>query len=694
MVRGSSARVISIVHDYAAATPRWLAALAGGWGRARFSILDMLSSMSAPDIENGGASSDLTLAWRFRGRGPMENPGDRQSAIDTSHGWLLSRQQIGFPRMSIPPDSAPVFPGDAPLSRRALTVDAALRDRTVDSGDRVFIRFDDASWTFAEAYREACRFGNLFLTLRDSRRPFHVGVLMDNLPAFIFAELGCALTGAVLVGLNPTRTGSVLMRDITYADCQIILVEERYGEQLRQALGAEPDWAATVLVTDGRGERALGAAATGTALCGAPTSWRRLDEEIARAADADPEIPVDPSDLMMIIFTSGTTQAPKGVLNSHGRLTMVGWAAAMQMHRFTPDDTIYSAMPLFHANAQILAVVPALLAGGTIALAPRFSKMNFLADVRRYGATLFNYVGNPLAYIMDTPDRPDDAANPLRLACGNEAPRQYIEAFAKRFGCAVVDGYGASEVGVGFTRQADDPPRSLGRADDVKILDEHGDECPPACCDESGRVLNPAEAVGEIVNTGGTLLFEGYYKDEDATQRRTRNGWFYTGDLGYRDTQGYIYFAGRDAEWLRVGGENFLARPVEEHLCRHPDIVLASVYGVPDPEAGDQVMATVLLRGGGTFDPDAFAGFLDEAADLPSRWCPTFVRVATEMKVTHTNKVLKRALRQEKFLVDRVSDPIYWRPRGSKAFRPFTAEDLATIRVRFERAGQAHRLDE
>lgn len=200
--------------------------------------------------------------------------------------------------------------------------------------------------------------------------------------------------------------------------------------------------------------------------------------------------------------------------------------------------------------------------------------------------------------------------------------------------------------------------------------------------------------MGEIVNTANHFLFEGYYKDEEATRERTRHGRFYTGDLGYRDADGFVYFAGRDAEWIRVGGENFLARPVEELLTRHPDVMVASVYGVPDPEAGDQVMAALLLRPGAAFDPNGFGIFLDETPDLPPRWRPTFVRVATELPMTRSNKVLKRLLRREKFLPGRVADPLYWRPRGSDRFRPFSEEDLAALRLRFERAGHAARLEE
>ena len=538
-------------------------------------------------------------------------------------------------------------------ARRPPRLRPRLRARADDCAERVFLRAGDATWTFAAAHREACRYANLFLARRGDG-PFHVGVLMDNLPAFVFAELGCALAGATLVGLNPTRTGAALARDVEYADCQMVLTETRYADQLRDARSAT---ACRCSLADGR---------TAPSLDGGAGAGRRPRPGPGRStADA----------LLMIVFTSGTTRAPKGVLNSQGRLMMLGWGACMHMCHCTADDVIYCAMPLYHANAQILAFAPPLVTGAGLALAQRFSKSQFLADVRRYGATLFNYVGNPLAYIMETPARPDDADNPLRLAYGNEAPRQYIAAFAERFGCEVIDGYGASEVGVGFSRTADDPPRSLGRAPGVKIIGEDGRECPPARLDDAGRLLNADEAVGEIVNTNGRFLFEGYYKDEQATAERTRDGWFRTGDLGYADADGYIYFAGRDAEWIRVGGENFLAapdrggagaasrRPAGQRLRR-------ARSGGRRPGDGRRSCCKPARA---SIPPPSPASSTTIRA-LPPRWRPTFVRVAAQLPMTATNKIVKRALRREKFLVDRVADPLFWRPRGADAFAPFTAD--------------------
>jgi len=554
-----------------------------------------------------------------------------------------------------------------------MTLAELIRTRAVDPADatRDYLRVDDRRWTFAETHGEACRYANLFRSLLDPAKPPHVGLLLENRPEFVFAELGAALAGAVIVGLNPTRRGAHLARDVAYADCQVVVTEARFEALLADALAGPDAPAPRVLVAETSLVAALG---------GMP--------------ETDPEVPVGDDDTCLIVFTSGTTAGPKGVLRSHGKLALMGVGAAYMMAGATRDDVVYCAMPLFHANAQVLAIAMSLAVPCGLALAPRFSKSRFLPDVRRYGATLFNYVGSPLAYVMDTPERPDDADNPLRLAYGNEGPRHYLDAFARRFGCKVVDGYGSSEVGVSISRSDDDPPGSLGRAGEgVKILRENGGECAVARFDADGRLANAEEAIGEIVNVESRGFFEGYWKNDEATASRTRGDRYYTGDLGYRDAGGFVYFAGRDVEWLRVDGENFLARPVEQILQRHPDVFLCAVYGVPDAEAGDRVMAALALREGATFDPDAFGRFLDAQPDLSPKWRPTFVRVVPELRRSETNKVLKRELQREKFLGVEGPDPLWWQPRGEATYRPFAAADLDVVRAQFARAGNLERLE-
>ena len=232
-------------------------------------------------------------------------------------------------------------------------------------------------------------------------------------------------------------------------------------------------------------------------------------------------------------------------------------------------------------------------------------------------------------------------------------------------------------------------PHALG----IVVVDAHGDERPPARFDDAGRLLNADEAIGEIVNTQGVGWFEGYYKNPEAMQQRTRDGWYWTGDLGYKDEAGYLYFAGRDVEWLRVDGENFVGRPIEEILQRHPNVLLAAVYGVPDPDGGDRVMAALVLREDAVFDANQFATFLATQADLSPKWMPSYVRIASELPQTASSKVLKNELRRQKFHPELCVDPVYWRARTHEPYQLFTAEDFARLRDRFANFGKLPLLD-
>jgi fatty-acyl-CoA synthase len=247
----------------------------------------------------------------------------------------------------------------------------------------------------------------------------------------------------------------------------------------------------------------------------------------------------------------------------------------------------------------------------------------------------------------------------------------------------VVDSYGSTEGGATVQRTADTPRGALGRAPEgTMVVDpETGMQCAPARFDEGGRLLNAEEAIGELVSSGGAAGFEGYWRNDDAQCARLRNGWYWTGDLAYRDRDGFFYFAGRADDWLRVDGENFAAAPVARILERHPDVVLAVVYAVPDPVVGDQVMAAVQLRPGATFEPDAFARFLGEQPDLGTKWAPRFVRVCEELPVTATTKVLVRVLRLERW---NSADPVWWRPgRDPDApYLPLHPDEAADMEIR------------
>lgn len=558
-------------------------------------------------------------------------------------------------------------PGQAPLP--APNAAALLRRNASDPAirDRPAVRFEDRIWTHAEYVAESCRFGNLFRSHLPAGAPPHVAVLLDNIPEYLFAFGGAALTGSAVVGLNHTRRGEHLLRDVEQTHCSLVITEVRHLELLEPILDRLPP----VLVV---GET--------------------LDGALAGVTDADPGGEPEVEDIWALIFTSGTSDAPKAVICSQRRLLVTGNRMGMIMD-LGPDDVGYVCMPLFHSNAVQVGWAPSIVYGASVGLARRFSASGWLPDVRHYGSTYFNYTGKPLAYILATPELPDDADNPLRVAFGNEGSPQIVTEFARRFGVEVIDAYGATEGGVAVNRDGEARPGALGRAGEgVRVVDEDGNEKAVARFDDTGRLVNAEECVGEIVNTQGAGPFEGYYNNPDATASTIRNGWYWSGDLGYLDADRYLYFAGRNADWIRVDGENFPAGPIEEALRGHPDVVLAVVYGVPDDQAGDQAMAGLVLRDGAEFDGDAFARWLDAHPGIGPKWRPRYVRVLRDPPTTGTNKIVKRALVTQKWRADRVNgDPVFVRGRGEATYRSFTAADEASLAASFEHTGRARFWD-
>ena len=486
----------------------------------------------------------------------------------------------------------------------------------IDVDDRG-VYFEETFTTWRDHLRYGAAVAAALRARLDPDRPPHVGVLLQNTPFFSAVLVAAGLTGIVPVGLNPVRRGAALQRDIAHADCQLVLADSAsldvVGDIDHVDVGS-PEWAA----------------------------------EVAGFADQPVVVhQADPGDLFMLIYTSGTSGDPKAVKCSQGKVAVAG-VTMTQRFDLGPNDVCYVSMPLFHSNAVLVGWAVALASQSSLALRRKFSASQFLPDVRRFGATYANYVGKPLSYVLATPELPDDADNPLRAVYGNEGAPADIERFAKRFGTVVMDGFGSTEGGIAIARTPDAPPGSLGPLPPgTEIVDvDTGEPCPPG-------------VTGELVNVSDAGRFEGYYEDPEADAERMRGGMYHSGDLAYRDENGYAYFAGRLGDWMRVDGENLGSAPIERVLLRHPDVVEVAVYGIPAPDVGDQVMAAVTLTEGAAFDPHAFREFLCAQDELgPKQW-PSFIRVSAALPRTETFKVIKRQLQAEG---TEGADPVYRMP--------------------------------
>jgi fatty-acyl-CoA synthase len=532
------------------------------------------------------------------------------------------------------------------------------------------LRTRDRTWTWDEVVRESAARAAILTEELDPARPPHIGILLDNVPDFVFWTGAAALAGVAVVGINPTRRGADLEQEVRHVDCQLI-VTDAAGRRLLDGLDVGVPADRLVLVDD-------------------PT----YPELIGKHSDTTPAKAerVDADTLMLLLFTSGTTGMSKAARCSQGRLARLAYSNCAK-YDIDRDDVCYCCMPLFHGNALMGLWAPALSQGATICLVPKFSASGFLPDVRFYGATYFTYVGKAIAYILALPEGPDDRDNELDHGFGTEASPDDQTEFVRRFGCRLVEAYGSSEGTGHVTKAPDAPPGALGRPSsaDVAILNPDTlQPCPPARLDEHGRLLNPDEAIGEIADRGAAVRFEGYYNNDEANRERVRDGWYWSGDLGYVDEAGFIYFAGRKGDWVRVDGENFSTLVVERILRRHPDVLAAAAFGIADPRSGDQLMVALEMRDVDAFDPVAFATFLAQQSDLGTKATPRFVRVSAALPTTGSNKLMKRQMQADAW---QSTDTVYaWRGRGTPDYRRMSDEDKAVLEAEFFASGRQRLL--
>lgn len=530
--------------------------------------------------------------------------------------------------------------------------------------------FEGRAYSWDEVVSESAIRASILNDLLADGRPPHIGVLLENTPEYLFWIGGAALIGACIVGVNPTRRGGELERDIQHTDCQVIISDEN-GMKLLEGLDTGVENANTIDVDSQNHQKLL-----------------------AQHQNAPlPENEPDENSILFLLFTSGSTSAPKAVVCTNQRMADASVRAG-QIYGVTSEEVCYCPMPLFHGNALMACWGPALAVGATVVLRRKFSASNFMTDIREHGCTYFTYVGRTIAYILGQPANDGDKHNKLRLGFGTEASALDRERFLERFGCNLVEGYGSSESVVAIIRTPDTPANALGKeradmAGQVFIIDpDTNAECPRVQFDEFGGINNP-KCIGEIVSKGGGTSFEGYYNNREASTERVRNGWYWTGDLGYRDEAGFFYFGGRSADWLRVDSENFAAGPVENIISRFPKVVMAAVYPVPDPITGDMVMVAIEMTETSYFSPQEFDDFLLQQRDLGTKWSPQIVRVIQTMPLTANNKVHKPPLRSSKW---QTSDTLYWRPERNQSLRLMSETDKQELEARFAANGRAHIL--
>ncbi len=503
------------------------------------------------------------------------------------------------------------------------TIGQLLASRVDRFSDKEFLfsGSDGSALTYRAFAGEIDRAAEFLLSL-GVKKGGRVSLLLTNRIEYLICYFACFEIGAWAGPVNAMLKAHEVEFIISNSGASVVITEPELLPNLDQALERSTRLR-HVVVIDEKGGWSVVRSST--------SSIKR------KAVDPRPRPAVTADDEAVIIYTSGTTGKPKGVLLTHGNIL----SNARQISEWLglgESDRALMLMPLFHVNALMTTCMAALWAGGSIVLAPRFSASRHWETISRYGVSYFGSVATMLSLLIQTwpagvPESLDIRG--LRFAlCGSApVPLEVIERFERLFGCPVVEGYGLSESTCRSTfNPADDRrrPGSVGLpiGNEVKVFDE------------DDRELGPRE-IGEIVLRGPNIM-KGYYKDRRATLEAFRSGWFHTGDLGYRDEDGFFYIVDRKNDMIIRGGENIYPREIDEVLYRHPKVKDAATIGVADALYGEEVRAfVVLVEGERATEQEIIAFCRTHLADFK---CPKSIEFLDEIPKGPTGKLLKREL--------------------------------------------------
>jgi long-chain acyl-CoA synthetase len=451
-----------------------------------------------------------------------------------------------------------------------------------------------------------------------------VAVQLPNLPEFLFSYFGILKAGAVMVPLNPMLRSPEISYHLQDCDAKLLITFETCAGEALKAAQEIPGLLATYIVTPSGSEQL-------------PPGTRHFDE--LYAADDTGELePTNADDTAVIIYTSGTTGKPKGAELTHFQLFM-NCTVFGELIGLSEDDVVPVVQPMFHVFALSGLLNTVVRYGGTLVLLPRFEIEAVLDTLAVYRCTIFS--GVPTMYIAllgaDIGGW-DLSALRVGLSGGSPIPGDVIRAVEEKFpNMVILEGYGLSEAGPLTTYNISAEQRkvrSVGKpiwGVQVKVVDDNDAELP------CGR-----EHVGEIVVCGHNVM-KGYYRNPEATADALRRGWFYTGDLGYRDDDGYLFIVDRKKDLIARGGYKIYPREVEEALFEHPLIAQAAVIGKPDEKMGQEVLAVVVARAGATLTPEDVIAHC--AQRLAAYKHPSEVRIVDTLPIGPSGKVVKKQIR-------------------------------------------------
>jgi long-chain acyl-CoA synthetase len=495
-----------------------------------------------------------------------------------------------------------------------------LEQRVDDKPEKVFLfsEPDGRKFTYSEFDLAVNRAAAMLIAQGISKGDV-VSLLMPNSVEYIVAYFACWKLGALAGPVNSLLKENEIAFVLNNSETRTILVHSEFREGIERIRGELPHLRAVITFDDER------------------EATRQFVKKGNESGPKDWAASLDKSDDAIIIYTSGTTGKPKGCLLTHGNVI----ANARQISEwlsFTEQDRLLTIMPLFHMNAVSVTTMSALYAGGSTVISPKFSASQFWKIISDYRVTSFGSVATMLSMLLSRyPEGVPEGltTDQLRFAmCGSApVPAEVMKKFEETFNCPVVEGYGLSESTCRSTFNPPDGRRRPGSCglpigNEMKIFDDDDNEV------ADGQL-------GEIVLRGENIL-KGYYKNPEATSAAFRSGWFHTGDIGYRDDDGYFFIVDRKSDMIIRGGENIYPREIDEVLYQHPAVAAAATIGIPDRLYGEEVAAFVVPKDGSEVtEADLISYCTERLADYK---CPKSIRIVKDIPKGPTGKLLKREL--------------------------------------------------
>ena len=495
----------------------------------------------------------------------------------------------------------------------------------------------DPDKVFVEMHGEKLRYGQFQERVEATASMFQqmgvghgdrVGLFMPNCLEYLYCWFGLSSIGAIGVPINTAYKRDETAYILNDAGAAALVADSGLVDIAQQAADLAPRIRHRLLVGEGNN----------------PAGWTRFGDAL-RGAPALVDVPaLSPGDVSMLVYTSGTTGNPKGVMVTHRMYVAAGQGFA-HWTQASPDDRFFTCLPYFHANVQYYSTMGALAAGATLVVVDRFSASRFWDQVRAADATVVNFIGMMMPVLAKNAESSSDRENRVRLFYGSPAfSPEFLGEFQERFRTDIIVGFGMTETCYGTIEKIGEERRSGSSGQARQHPDSRFANHVRISDAETGEAVG-VNTVGEITVTNPAVT-PGYWNNEEQTSQTLRDGWLYTGDLGWLDEEGFLYFVDRKKDIIRRRGENISSQEVEDVIKSHAEVLDCAVIAVPSELGEDEVKAYVALTPGSNLGPEEVVYWCAER--LAYFKVPRYLEMREELPRTPSLRVRKDLLRQER----------------------------------------------